>query len=120
MLQAVAQSQATGSPVAISLYGDLGLDELLESYGGLDISQLSITRYVGSDNASQLHAYAAPIASVTPVNDRALARAEIKAGLSLFCRYEYTPHLRIIHHQRSFFIYIYILLLVPSVLLMEL
>ena len=47
VLQAVAMSQAAGgAPVAVSLYGDLGLEDLAESYGGLDISALSISHYV--------------------------------------------------------------------------
>lgn len=83
VLGAIAASQATGAPVSVSLYGSLGLEELMSSYGGLDISPSAISRYVGSENASQLtpYGYTAPLASVTPVGDRALARAEVKQGV---------------------------------------
>jgi syntenin-1 len=80
---AIAQSQATGAPVAVSLYGNLGLEDLMGSYGGLDISPAAIARYVAPDVASQLTAYGytAPLVSVTPVGDKALARAEVKNGV---------------------------------------
>jgi len=80
---AIAQSQATGTPVAVSLYGDLGLEELMGSYGGLDITPAAISRYVAPEVASQLkpYGYTAPLASVTPVGDKALARAEVKQGV---------------------------------------
>lgn len=81
MTAAIQASQATGSPVTVSLYGDLGLEELLESYGGLDISTAAIQRYVAPDVASQLTRYTAPLASITPVGDKALARAEVKQGV---------------------------------------
>jgi len=81
---AIAIAQQTGSPVSVSLYGDLGLEEMLESYGGLDISMLSIQKYVGAETAGQLHAYTQPLASVTPVGDKSLARAEIKQGVREF------------------------------------
>lgn len=80
---AIAQSQATGTPVAVSLYGDLGLEELMSSYGGLDISPAALARYVAPEMASQLtpYGYTAPLVSVTPVGDKHLARAEVKQGV---------------------------------------
>ena len=81
LTQAIAASASTGSPVSVSLYGDLGLDEMLQSYGGLDISAMSIQRYVPPEMAGQLSAYAQPLASITPVGDKALARAEVKQGV---------------------------------------
>jgi len=90
VLGAIQASQATGAPITVSLYGDLGLEELMQSYGGLDISAAAITRYVGQDVASQMtpYGYTAPLASVTPVGDKALMRAEVKQGVRevLLCK----------------------------------
>ena len=52
VMQAHAVAQSTGVPQTVSLYGDLGLDELMQSYGGLDISKLSLTHYVPSVGAN--------------------------------------------------------------------
>jgi syntenin-1 len=79
--QAIAYSRQTGTPVSVSLYGDLGLEEMLDSYGGLDISQLSIQKFVAPEVASQMQRYAQPLACITPVGDKSLARAEVKQGV---------------------------------------
>jgi syntenin-1 len=85
VIQAIATSQVTGAPVSVSLYGDLGLAELAESYGGLDISMLTLQKYVTPEVASQMQvapfSSAAPIAAVTPLGDKGIARAEIKQGV---------------------------------------
>jgi syntenin-1 len=83
VMQAVQQSQATGQPVSVSLYGSLGLEELMTQYGSLDISPAAIQQYVAPDVASQItpYGYTQPLVSVTPVGDKAMARAEIKQGV---------------------------------------
>jgi syntenin-1 len=79
--QAIEQAQQSGAPLTVSLYGDLGLDELLKSYGGLDISALSLQKYTPPGAAGQMRPYATPIAAVTPVEDRNRERAEIRQGV---------------------------------------
>lgn len=88
--QAIAFTQAVAiengvSPVAAnSLYANLGLEEFM-SYGGLDISEGAIVAQMPQDVAIAMRTSSQPgahaLVSITPKNDLAMARAEVKQGV---------------------------------------
>ena len=75
---------AAAAPAAGSLYSGLGLEEFLD-YGGLNISEQAIMQAMPADVGQQVIQYqqqfTQPIASITPVQDKNIARATIKQGV---------------------------------------
>lgn len=95
----VALAQQQGAPVAAltdgsaaaadvmapgGLYAGLGLEEFL-TYGGLDISALAVQQQLPGDLGMQVLQYQQPasraLVSVTPADDKGIARAQIKQGV---------------------------------------
>jgi len=70
-------------PAAEGLYSGLGLEELL-NYGGIDVSEGALNQYVPPDVAQAMRSNlpgSQALVSITPKQDLAMARAEIKQGV---------------------------------------
>lgn len=82
-----AQHGQAVMPAQGSLYAGLGLEELM-NYGGLDISEGALQQYLPQEVALAMQTAgprqmpgAQAIVSITPKNDLAMQRAEIKQGV---------------------------------------
>jgi len=74
---------APGAAAAGSFYGGLGLEDLMSSYGGLDISERAIAHHFPDTvQQQQISAYR-PLAAVTPAGDLGMARSEIHQGVKM-------------------------------------
>lgn len=81
--QALAIENGVNPAIAGSLYANLGLEEFITNYGGLDISEGAIVAQMPQDVALAMRQQpgAQALVSITPKNDLAMARAEIKQGV---------------------------------------